>query len=82
MKAASFDVRHIRNPAAARNRPYSEVERRIISRRGFELAYREISSWPGYEATPLIDLTGLNRELGIASLHYKNEGGTVRPKEF
>lgn len=34
----------------------------------------KISSWSGYQPTPLVPLAGLARELGIAELSYKDEG--------
>jgi diaminopropionate ammonia-lyase len=33
----------------------------------------EISSWPGYEQTPLHSLSALARQLGLAALWYKDE---------
>lgn len=37
-------------------------------------AQATISQWPAYEVSPLRSLAGWARELGIASLHYKDEG--------
>jgi diaminopropionate ammonia-lyase len=63
------------NPrAAAQSEPYSEAARSIISRQRFEIARKEISGWPGYQATPLHKLDGLAEKTGIASLFYKDEG--------
>jgi diaminopropionate ammonia-lyase len=40
---------------------------------GFDTAWTEITSWPGYAPTPLVSLPSLARQAGIASLHYKDE---------
>jgi diaminopropionate ammonia-lyase len=41
----------------------------------FAAALAEISSWPGYQATPLHRLDGLAARLGLAALWYKDERG-------
>jgi len=53
---------------------YREPAKTIINRRQFEIAMADISSWPGYQPTPLHSLPGLAEKNGIASLHYKDEG--------
>src|ERR1700727_3368190 len=37
-------------------------------------AREEICNWPGYAPTPLLSLSGLARQLGLAGLCYKDEG--------
>jgi diaminopropionate ammonia-lyase len=59
------------NPRATRTSCGESME---LSRGGFESAYAEIVSWPGYETTPLICLPGLARANGIANIWYKDEG--------
>jgi len=49
---------------------------------GFAAAEREIASWPGYAATPLLRLDGLARSLGLAALWYKDERGRFGLKSF
>lgn len=39
----------------------------------FTAALREISSWPGYQQTPLHHLTSLASQLGFADIAYKDE---------
>jgi len=39
-----------------------------------EAALTEISSWPGYAATPLVELDRLAAHLGLGSVIYKDEG--------
>ncbi len=46
----------------------------IITERDFNDAAMEISSWEGYEATPLYQLDNLARELDLGSILYKDEG--------
>lgn len=77
-----FPARHIGNVNAARLRPYGEYERRVVSVARFAEASAEISSWPGYAATPLIALPGLAHALGIGLLHYKDEGQRFGLKSF
>lgn len=47
----------------------------VLDETGFRAARDAITSWPGYAATPLVDLPGLARALGIAALRWKDEGG-------
>ncbi len=49
---------------------------------GFAAAEREIASWPGYAATPLVRLDGLARSVGLAALWYKDESGRFGLKSF
>jgi len=72
---AAYRVRHVRNPAADPRRPYGPAEREALSLEGFRMARDEIASWPGYAETPLVELPGLARGAGVASLRYKDEGG-------
>lgn len=37
-------------------------------------AWDEITTWPGYEPTPLLELTSLARDLKVGAVHYKDEG--------
>ena len=65
--------RLVHNAAATRTRSYGAGEQRILSRAAFELAQAEISSWPGFEPTPLTELRALAAELKLRALHYKDE---------
>ncbi|MEO1102808.1 MAG: diaminopropionate ammonia-lyase, partial [Pseudomonadota bacterium] len=42
---------------------------------GFDAAFAEISTWPGYRATPLHALPALAGSLGVTAVHYKDEAG-------
>ena len=84
MSAQSPDgIRTWRNPgAAATTEPYPSAHAAILNDAGFSAAFDEIRGWPGYAATPLQSLPGLAASLGIAGLHYKDEGGRFGLKSF
>ena len=70
------EARAIRNPAAGPAvEPYGARRSTVMSQAGFAAAFDEISSWPGYAATPLHRLGALAARLGLASLRYKDECG-------
>jgi len=69
-------ARAVRNPAAAPPaEPYGAARAAVMNQAGFDAALAEISSWPGYAATPLQRLAGRAAQLGLAALHYKDERG-------
>ena len=70
------EARAIRNPASApAAEPYGARRSAVMSQAGFAAAFAEISSWPGYAATPLYRLGSLAAGLGLASVGYKDERG-------
>ena len=70
------DPRAIRNPAAAAAaEPYGDPRATVLNAAGFAAALAEVSSWPGSAPTPLVQLDGLARALGLAQLLYKDERG-------
>jgi diaminopropionate ammonia-lyase len=72
----SHEARAISNAAAAPPaEPYGTQRAAVMNRAGFDAALAEISSWPGYAAAPLHRLDALARQLGLASLWYKDERG-------
>ena len=71
---AKFDV--YKNPRASRTAAYDAQGRaEILSDGAFEIAKREITSWPGYKETPLRELSGLAGALKLGRVFYKDEGG-------
>ncbi len=72
----SHQARAIINFAAAPAiEAYGAARAKTLSEAGFAAALAEISSWPGYEPTPLLPLGALAQRLGLAALWYKNERG-------
>lgn len=53
---------------------FDDAAHSILTARDFASAHAEISRWDGYEATPLHTLSDLAAELGVAAVHYKDEG--------
>lgn len=75
--------RAVRNPMlAAAAEPYGSARSQILNDAGFSAAQREIASWPGYAPTPLRTLPALARQLGVGSVHYKDEGARFGLKSF
>lgn len=46
---------------------------RVVSPAMFDAAVGEITAWPGYRPTPLVELDRLAEGLGLAAIHYKDE---------
>lgn len=63
------------NRSADKAKPWTDEQNDILSDANFALAKATISSWPNYAQTPLHALPSLAREAGVASVHYKDEGG-------
>lgn len=61
--------------AAVQGGFYPEELRRILSLEAHETAYREISSWPGYDPTPVRRPAGLADAAAVGSVWYKDESG-------
>jgi diaminopropionate ammonia-lyase len=62
------------NPLANKDKPWTAQQDSILNDANFAQAKATISSWPGYKMTPLVSLSELAGESGVASLHYKDEG--------
>ena len=76
-------IRVHRNPRAAPSaEAYGSARAAILNRAGFDAAEEEIGSWPGHAETPLHRLPGLAARLGVAALHYKDEGSRFGLQSF
>ena len=63
--------RHIRNPTAAAGLP--PAARALLAEDGHRAAVAEITRWPGYAPTPVIDLPGVAKAANVAQVYYKDE---------
>ena len=70
-----LSVECLANPAANRMTPYGARRTEILGADALALARRELSQWHGYAVTPLHSLPALAQTMGVASVHYKDEGG-------
>jgi diaminopropionate ammonia-lyase len=61
------------NARSRADRDYPEPLKAIVSRVHCQAALQEITTWPGYQATPLVSLRGLAAALGISRINYKDE---------
>lgn len=68
-----YAIKRFHNENVAPPGDYATDPGAFIPVDAFDKARREISAWPGYEATPLLTLNGMADALGIASLHLKYE---------
>lgn len=74
--------RLVGNPAATPGAAYGARQAAMLNGEALAEARRCISGWPGYAPTPLIELSGLARELGIARLFYKQEADRFGLRSF
>ncbi|WP_223871854.1 diaminopropionate ammonia-lyase [Candidatus Dactylopiibacterium carminicum] len=63
------------NPAFASAEAYGAERAHILNQEALATARVAIARWPGHAPTPLCGLPALARELGVAALDYKDEGG-------
>ncbi|MCA0043142.1 diaminopropionate ammonia-lyase [Celeribacter litoreus] len=54
---------------------YTPEQAAVLNDANFVTAQETIAAWPGYAPTPLLALTEMAKDAGLASLHYKDEGG-------
>ena len=55
---------------------------KIVSPKILKKAYKVVSSWKGYNPTPLISLTKLNNNLNLNNIFYKDESKRFHLKSF
>jgi len=77
-----FPVRHIHNANADPSRAYGSEQAEVVNLEASAETRSEISSWPGYRATPLCDLKGLAAELQVGRILYKDEARRFGLKSF
>ncbi|RDD62788.1 diaminopropionate ammonia-lyase [Ferruginivarius sediminum] len=77
-----FHYRYFHNPRAAGAVAYGERQRAVLSAEGCRAARAEISTWPGYAPTPLVDLPGLAKALGLGRVRYKDESRRFELNSF
>jgi len=63
-----------KNPNGAIAAPYGAEQLTVLNPAGLQAARHEITTWPGYQATPLVSLPGLAKSANVAALLYKDEG--------
>lgn len=68
--------------AASATEPYGSERSGVMSQAGFAAAYAEITQWPGYVPTALVQLPGLAQTLGLGALYYKDESKRFSLKSF
>ena len=64
---------HVANPAVLGPCVYPEALETILAAADLETVRAEISRWPGYAPTPLVELRAMAEAAGVASIHYKDE---------
>ncbi len=74
-------MRLTRNAKAAFG-AYSDEEAEIVSLAAAREARQEVSAWPGFGPSPLLDLEDLAAELGIGRLLYKDESQRLGQGSF
>lgn len=70
----ALPIRFVLNERADPSVPYGPEQKTVLNRLAHEEAFRVISSWDGYEPTPLLDLPGLASALEVGRIVYKDEG--------
>ncbi len=78
----SYSLRHISNSNAIRAWTKDDEVSYLLKEHLFNEARQQISSWPGYNPTPLISLSSLAKELNISAIHYKDESHRFSLKSF
>ncbi len=74
MFQTTLPVRYLLNPVASPFLPYGHRQEGVLDPTSHEAAVQEVSSWPGYQVTPLRTLGGMAGRMGIRSLLVKDEG--------
>ena len=70
------------NPKARSRGVWSERQNAVLNQEGFRQAEAVLHHWPGYRPTPLRDLSGLARTIGVGQLWYKDEAHRFALQSF
>ncbi len=70
------------NPGAHPDSPYGAEQASVLNSQGLARAWGMIREWPGYEPTPLLNLTGVARRAWVGTVHYKDENRRFGLKSF
>jgi diaminopropionate ammonia-lyase len=76
-----IDARFLVNPRR-HDGSYGARQAAVLDEPDFRRARAAIAAWHGYAPTPLLALPGLARALGVAAIHYKDEGDRFRLASF
>ncbi len=82
MSILSAKLSHYANSGAVTDAAYPPELQEITSLEKAQLAFNEISHWPGYQSTPLYRLDSLARDIGVQGIYYKDEAQRFNLKSF
>ena len=71
--AANSSILHFHNPAAKPAAPYDDELKSLLNAQGAEDAKTVIGQLPWYQPTPLRELTGLAKAIGVGRIFLKDE---------
>ena len=69
----SYPVSYTSNSKAIKNQVIGERQLNVLNNQAFQQAKNEITTWPGYQPTPLRDLHLVADAIGVAHVWYKDE---------
>jgi diaminopropionate ammonia-lyase len=75
-------LEYLANPAVSHDAAYPESLKAITSLEKAANAYASISTWPGYQPSPLHRLDQLAAQIGVDQIYYKDESDRFGLKSF
>ena len=82
MPTLSATLTHLPNWGARPTDAYPAALHEIASLEKAAAAFANISSWPGYQPSPLLQLEQLAAQIDVAAIHYKDESQRFGLKSF
>jgi len=82
MQSVNGNLTFFSNSRADQTNLYPEKLKSIASLENTDEAIDEISQWPGYEVTPLHNLSSLSANLNVDKIWYKDESKRFHLKSF